>query len=242
MATADSSPYVPLPREFRYGRRYVWQTPVRIAHWTTVASVLTLFFTGLYIANPRLAPAGEPYNNFVMGTVRKVHFAAAYVFLTSFLIRIYCFWFGNNYARSGFPFVWKRQWWEDLISQALQYLKLERGHVHLGHNALAGLAYTVLVIGQGWIQIFTGFAMYSEVNPGGFWDHLVGWVNPLLGGSYRTHMLHHLFAWGFIFFAVIHVYVVLFDSAQWKNGLIGGIINGFKFYEEGDLDHDRWLS
>lgn len=231
-----------LPVDSRYGRKYVWQLPVRIAHWATVAAVIALFFTGLYISNPVLAPSGEAYKNFVMGTVRKVHFASAYVFFTAFLLRIYCFYFGNNYARSGFPFVWRREWWSDLWTQAWQYLQLERGHVHLGHNALAGLAYTVMVLGQGWIQIITGFAMYSESNRGGFWDRLVGWIIPLLGGSFMVHMIHHLIAWGFIVFAVIHVYIVLYDSFQFKNGLISAMISGLKFYEQGDLEHDRWLT
>src|ERR1017187_6656925 len=230
------------PMEARYGRKYVWQLPVRLAHWATVASVIVLFFTGLYISNPILAPAGEAYRHFVMGRVREIHFVSAYVFLSAFLTRICCFWMGNNYARSGFPFVWKKEWWRDLQRQAWQYLQLERGHVHLGHNALAGLSYTVLVVFQGWIQIFTGFAMYSESNRGGFWDRMTGWIIPILGGSFSVHMIHHLFAWGFIVFAIIHIYIVLFDSHQFKNGLITAIVSGFKFYEEGDLEHDTWIS
>jgi len=110
------------------------------------------------------------------------------------------------------------------------------------HNALAGLTYTIFVIGLGWCQIFTGLALYSESNPGGFWDHLVGWVLPLCGGSFRTHMWHHMFSWAFIVFAVLHVYVVLFDSHQYRNGLLSSIVSGYKFYEEGDLYHDSWLS
>jgi len=46
----------------------------------------------------------------------------------------------------------------------------------------------------------------------------------------------------FIVFAVLHLYVVLFDSHQYRNGLISSIVSGYKFYEEGDLDHDSWLS
>lgn len=233
----------PLPQpETRYGRRYVWELPVRLTHWVNVASLVVLFFTGLYIADPVLAPAGEPYNHFVMGRVRELHFAFAFVFLVSFLARIYWFWIGNNYARSGFPFVWRREWWRDLGEQALEYLHLHRGYVHLGHNALGGLTYTLFVIVLGWAQIFTGLALYSESNPGGFWDHLVGWVIPLLGGSFRVHMWHHMFAWGFVVFAILHVYIVLYDSHQYKNGLITAIISGYKFYETGDLEHDKWLS
>jgi Ni/Fe-hydrogenase 1 B-type cytochrome subunit len=228
--------------EAKYGRKYVWQWPIRISHWVNVAALTVLFLTGLYIANPLLAPTGEPYNNFVMGRVRQFHFASGLIFLISFVWRIYWFWMGNNYARSGFPFVWRRSWWRDLIRQTLDYLKLHRGHVHLGHNALAGLIYTVFVIGLGWAQIFTGLALYSESNPGGFWDRLVGWVIPLLGGSFRVHMWHHLFAWGFLVFAILHVYVILFDSHQYRNGLVTSMIVGYKFYEEGDIDHDSWVS
>jgi Ni/Fe-hydrogenase 1 B-type cytochrome subunit len=241
MATPVKSLEPPWPRGF-YRRRYVWQWPIRLSHWINVISVMVLFLTGAYIAHPQLAPSGEPFQHFVMGRVREVHFAFAFVFLISFLWRVYWFWMGNNYARSGFPFVWRRAWWRDLVTQARSYLSLRRGHVHLGHNALAGLTYTIFVIGLGWCQIFTGLALYSESNPGGFWDHLVGWVLPLCGGSFRTHMWHHMFSWAFIVFAVLHLYVVLFDSHQYRNGLLSSIVSGYKFYEEGDLDHDSWLS
>jgi len=225
-----------------YGRKYVWEAPVRLAHWINALALTTLFLTGLYMANPILAPNGEAYKNFVMGRVREMHFIAGYLLLFGFALRVYWFYVGNNYSRSGFPFVWRAEWWADLKTQGLQYLRLRRGNVHLGHNALAGLAYTIFVIMFGWGQILTGLALYSESNPGGFWDHLVGWVIPLLGGAFGVRMWHHTFAWGFVIFAILHVYIVTFDSHQYRNGLITSMISGYKFYEEGDLDHDRWLS
>ena len=231
-----------VPGETGYGRKYVWQAPVRLSHWINASAVTTLFLTGLYIANPALAPNGEAANHFVMGRVREIHFVSGYALLFGFLLRIYCFYFGNNYSRSGFPFVWRKEWWADLRAQAMQYLRLERGHVHLGHNALAGLVYTFFVIFLGWCQIFTGFALYSESNPGGFWDRLLGWVIPLLGGSYMVHLWHHTLAWSFVVFTIVHLYIVFFDSHQFRNGLITSIISGYKFYQKGDLDHDRWLS
>ena len=231
-----------VPGESGYGRKYVWQAPVRLSHWVNAFAIAALFLTGLYIANPALAPNGEAYNHFVMGRVREIHFVAGYGLLFGFLLRIYCFYFGNNYSRSGFPFVWRKEWWADLGAQAMQYLRLERGHVHLGHNALAGLVYTFFVIFLGWCQIITGLALYSESNPGGFWDRLLGWVIPLLGGSYMVHLWHHTLAWSFVVFTIVHLYIVFFDSHQFRNGLITSIISGYKFYQKGDLDHDRWLS
>ena len=227
-------------RYFR--RRYVWQWPLRLWHWVNAVTVTILFFTGLYISWPLLAPAGEAYRSSVMGTVRMIHFICGFLFFVNFMWRIYWFWFGNNYARSGFPFFWRLSWWKDLFRQIFDYLKLERGHVHLGHGSLGGLSYTLFVILLGWAQILTGFALYSEGNPGGFWDFFVGWIPPLLGGSFQVHMWHHLFSYGFLFFAILHIYIVFYDGLQYKNGLVTSIITGEKFFREGDLDHDRWVS
>ena len=225
-----------------FGRKYVWELPVRISHWATALCVVALFFTGLYMNQPVLAPNGEAYRHFVMGRIREIHFIAGYVLLFSFLLRVYWFYAGNNYARSGFPLVWRKEWWADIRAQSLRYLHLERGHVHLGHNALAGVAYTFFVIFLVWFQIFSGLALYSEDNPGGFWDKLVGWMIPLMGGSFRLRMWHHMAAWGFVVFFIIHLYIVLYDDRQYKNGLVSSMLVGLKFYEKGDLDHDRWLS
>jgi len=230
------------PGEAKFGMRYVWELPVRISHWSNVLAIPVLFASGLYMGAPQLSPNGEAWHNFLMGRIREMHFIAAYVLLFSFLLRVYWFYVGNNYARSGFPFVWRKVWWEDLRSQSWQYLKLDRGHVHLGHNALAGASYTFFVIFLGWFQIFTGLALYSEVHPGGYLDRLAGWIIPIFGGSYQVRLWHHSAAWGFVIFVILHLYIVLYDNAQFRNGLISSIVSGYKFYEKGDLDHDKWVS
>ena len=242
MASISYRSLGPIPVDASFGQKYVWQLPVRVSHWVNVLAITTLFWTGLYMASPILSSNGEAYRHFVMGRIREIHFIAAYTLLFSFLLRVYWFYVGNNYARSGFPFVWRKAWWTDLKDQAIQYLRLDRGNVHLGHNALAGATYTFFVIFLGWCQILTGFALYSENNPGGFWDKMVGWIIPLLGGSFRVHMWHHTLAWSFMVFGILHIYIVLFDSHQFRNGLLTSIVSGHKFYEKGDLDHDRWLN
>ncbi len=232
----------PFGGEKVFGRKYVWQWPVRIFHWLNAACICVLLITGLYIAFPVFSTSGEASNNSLMGNVRLVHFAAANTFFFIFVVRMYWFWFGNNYARSGFPFFWRKAWWYDLFRQAWDYLKLERGHVHLGHNALGGLTYTIFVVGLGWVQVLTGYAMYSESNPGGLADRLTGWVIPLLGGSFQNHMWHHLAAWGFLVFSILHIYIVFYDGQQFRNGLVSSMISGFKFFREDDIDNDKWLS
>jgi len=212
-----------------YQRIYVWQFPVRVFHWVNALCIAVLFTTGLLIAEPVFTSNGEAYKNFMMGRVRQIHFAAAWIFLVSFFLRIVWFWIGNEHSRSGFPYVWRVSWWKDLSRQAWDYLKLDMGHPHAGHNALAGLSYTIFVILLGWLQILTGLAIYAQGNPGGFLDSLVGWVIPIFGGPFQTQSWHHLFAWGFVVFVILHLYIVLLDARQYRNGLIVSMITGFKF-------------
>jgi len=229
------------PQSARYGRKAVWELPVRITHWATAASIVVLFVTGMYIAWPVFSSTGEPYANFQMGRFRQVHFAAGYTLLVSWSLRLCWFFLGNNYARSGVPMFWRASWWAALGEQVHEYLGKKRGAVRLGHSSLAGLSYVLFVGLLGAAQIVTGFALYGETNPGGFWDRACGWVIPLLGGSFRTHTWHHMFAWGFVVFVVLHLYIVIFDSVRYKNGLVSSMISGDKFYEEGDVDSDEWM-
>jgi Ni/Fe-hydrogenase 1 B-type cytochrome subunit len=237
----DPSEVARQPREY-FRRQYVWQWPVRITHWVQALCVLVLFGTGMFMAWPVLTTTGAASGFRLMHWVRQVHLAFAAIFVANFLWRIVWFWLGNRYARSGFPFVWQRDWWLDLFWQAGDYLRLQRGRVHLGHNALGGLAYTLGPILLGWLQIFSGAAMYSEAHPEGVLAMLTGWVLTLFGGSFQVHMFHHLVAWLIIVWSILHVYIVFYDGQQHKNGLITSMITGEKFYRPGDFDHDTWLS
>lgn len=223
------------------GRKYVWQIPVRVTHWVNALSIFVLFGTGLFIATPVLMPTGAAYQSFLMGRMRELHFVFGMALSISLLVRIYWFWGGNNYARSGVPMFWKASWYKAVFGQAQAYLKLDRGQIHMGHNALAGFSYLgflLMCVFEG----VTGFALYGESNPRGFWDHVCGWTLPLMGGSFRVHMWHHMFAWLMIVFVLFHVYIVLYDVFLYRDGLIDSIIAGPKWYEEGDHDADTWIS
>jgi Ni/Fe-hydrogenase 1 B-type cytochrome subunit len=41
-------------------------------------------------------------------------------------------------------------------------------------------------------------------------------------------MFHHLFAWGFVFFVILHVYIVSLDDALYRNGLVSSMFSGNK--------------
>jgi Ni/Fe-hydrogenase 1 B-type cytochrome subunit len=229
------------PRELHYGRKYVWELPLRISHWVNAIAIAVLFVTGLFIATPVLTPQGEAYNNFWMGRMRELHFLFGFALILGVLVRVYWFFAGNNYARSGFPMFWKKEWYKAVIGQVIEYMHLDRGHIHIGHNSLAGASYMAFFAMCGFEGV-TGMALYAESNPGGFWDRLLGWTIPLLGGSFRVHTWHHLVAWLIIVFTMFHLYIAIYDTQLYKNGLIDSIIAGPKFYEKGDHDADKWLS
>lgn len=230
------------PTTGKYGYIVVWELPIRITHWVNALAILTLFFTGLYIAWPIGMTAGAPTFNFLMGRFREIHFIAGYCFAISMAFRIVWYFLGTNYARSGTPLFWRKSWYIGIKDQILEYLGWGRGPVRLGHNPLAGASYFGIMFGLGGFQILSGFALYSMNNRGGFWDTLTGWMIPLLGGAYRTQLWHHLAAWGFVVFIIMHLYFVTLDSFRYEDGLIDSIINGKKFYEKGDIDSDTWVS
>lgn len=222
-------------------KRYVWEAPVRLSHWVNAISIGVLFLTGLFIASPTAFPNGEAYNHFLMGKMRLLHFAFGFALVIGVALRTYWFFVGNNYARSGFPFFWRASWYKAVFGQIAEYMKPVRGHIHIGHNSLAGFSYTIFFLMCGFEGV-TGLALYGETNPGGFWDRVVGWTTPILGGSFRVHMWHHLVAWFIVVFVIFHLYIALYDAWLYKNGLIDSIIAGEKFVEPGDHDAETWVS
>jgi Ni/Fe-hydrogenase 1 B-type cytochrome subunit len=238
MATAADKLILPAPK---LGRKYVWQLPVRITHWVNGLAIFVLFFTGLFIASPVLSPQGEAYKHFWMGRWRELHLLFGFILMLASVTRVYWFFTGNNYARSGFPMFWKLDWYKAVIGQVFEYMHLERGHVQIGHNSLAGLSY-VAFFAMCAFEGVTGLALYGESNPGSFWDVAFGWTTLLLGGSYRVHMWHHLVAWFIAVFTIFHIYIVIYDAKLFDNGLIDSIVAGPKYYEKGDKDADTWIS
>lgn len=208
-------------------RKYVWQIPVRLFHWINALSLLALTLTGFYIAGPVTLAWGEAHRSYVMGTVRFVHFVAAFVLLFNLVFRFYWAFVGNEYARwSGLLPVGRRA--RDLVHQTLYYLLIRREPPHyLGHNPLAGLSYIVLFI-MLIVQGLTGFALYSEVNPGGFYSTLFGWVLGLLGNQ-GARFLHHILMWLIGVFFLIHLYIAIYIDLREKDGVMSSIFSGFKF-------------
>ena len=110
----------------------------------------------------------------------------------------------------------------------MYYLFLRRDPpTTLGHNALAGFTYGFIVL-LYFIQVITGFALYAQANPGGFWWGLTSWIFPLISNQY-LRLIHHLVMYLLIAFAAHHVYSAWLVDSEEANGLMSSIFSGWKF-------------
>lgn len=215
-------------------RVYVWQGPVRLAHWLIFLSVVVLSATGFYIGSPFLVVTGEARDHFVTGTVKVVHSYAALVFTLSLVSRLAWMFVGNAYARWDQFIPWSRERREGVLKMTLYYLFLARRPTReAGHNALAGLTYTfvyVLLV----LQALTGLGLYGKA------AHLDSPVRSFaffadaFGGPQTTRWLHHGFMWLVLGFFVHHLYSALLFSFEEKMGTMESIFSGYKYVRPGD--------
>ena len=212
---------------------YVWELPVRIYHWVNVACVLALVVTGYIIGSPpALQSADEASFSYWFGTVRFVHFLAAFVFFFNFVFRIYWGFVGNRYARwDNFIPSRKRKFREIGEVLKVDILQTEvQPFESLGHNALAGLTYFGLFLAF-LFQSVTGFGMYAAMSEAWF-PQLFSWIVPLMGGDQAVRQWHHMMMWFFIIFSMIHVYLVFYHDYIEARGVTSSMVGGWKFVEE----------
>lgn len=207
---------------------YVWEAPVRLTHWLNFICLLILSFTGIYIGNPFIISASE--DAYLMGWIRFIHFAAAYIFVINLCIRIYWSFAGNKYAtwKALFPFSNERI--GTLIRQMSFYALITRKPPHeIGHTPLAGIVYFLLLVLCGFSAL-TGFALYSLADPGGFMNSVFGWIFAIFSIPY-VRLIHHLIMWFLFYFVILHVYIVFFLGSVEKSSILGSIFDGYKFID-----------
>jgi Ni/Fe-hydrogenase 1 B-type cytochrome subunit len=212
---------------------YVWELPVRIYHWVNMACIVILCVTGYIIGDPPAFMRGtEASFNYWFGTVRFVHFVTAFVFFFNFLFRLYWGLAGNEFARWYNYIPLKRCQWKEMLDVIkVDILQVTNKKIaSIGHNSLASLVYffTFLIF---LMQCLTGFGMYAAMSKS-FLPQLFAWVVPLLGGDIPVRQIHHILMWGFILFAIVHVYLVFYHDYIERRGVTSSMIGGWKFIEE----------
>lgn len=217
-----------------FKRVLVWELPVRIFHWLNFLCIIVLTVTGFIIADPpALLSNAEATNLNYFGTVRLIHFIAAYLFFFIMIMRIYWSFVGNQFAswRAFWPF--KKKMWNNIVHvlkiDILLFNEKEEdlSKVSIGHNSVAVISYIVMFF-IALISIFTGFALYSDMSE--WWlPNLFNWIIPLFGGDFMVRTIHHIAMWAFILFAMVHVYLVFYHDWLEGRGEVSSMFGGYKF-------------
>ncbi len=212
-----------------------WGAPLRAMHWIAALAIVVLIVTGLYIGRPYFLTTGGP-PQYLMGYIRLAHYIAAGVFVMTGLVRVYWLFAGNQFERLPALFPIRVRDWVNLWKQVKYYLMIGKGEgVHyIGHNPLQQLSYTFTFV-VSVVVVVTGFSMYGQANPGGFWYSLTQPMINAVGGIQIVRLVHHLCVWWFIIFPIIHIYLVMRKEITEHGGGLSGIVSGGHYIR---ADHD----
>jgi Ni/Fe-hydrogenase 1 B-type cytochrome subunit len=213
-------------------RVYVWEWPVRFAHWVIFTAIVSLSITGYYMHHPFIVPHGR--TAYVMGTMRFIHLLSGFAFLGAILIRMVWMFIGNQWSRwdQFIPTTKKRL--KDLAETAKYYtFRSWSPTPHIGHNALAGASYAV-IFGMAVVEILTGLALYSRILGSSWLNFFIGWLPRLIDIQW-LRLTHFLIMFGFWMFFIHHLYTAILVSVEEENGVMESIFSGYKFVPEHEL-------
>lgn len=214
---------------------YVYEAPVRVWHWINALAITVLAVTGFLISYPLPSVEGEATNNFLMGYVRFVHFAAGYILAVGLIGRLYWAIVGNHHARQLITLpVTDKQWWKDMAYMARWYFFLEKeARKFSGHNPLSHVAMVLVFLTSMVVMVLTGFALYAEGKgmQSAFYDAF-GWVIVLLGDSQTVHTVHHAGMWTLILFVMVHIYTAVREDIMSRQTLISTMVNGIRIFKD----------
>lgn len=213
-------------REWMGRSHYVFTLPLRLVHWTVFFAAIVLSLTGYWIGSGNL-PAG-PGGVFQMGWIRYVHTVAGWVLLAALLLRVYLFFFGNEYARWTDFVPHRKEHVRDLKDVLLFYVFARSRYPHpdFGHNRLASLTYLVVYL-LLLFMVVSGLALHGLAFPLG-WQSLFTW--PLVFFTAPTlRLMHHMGMWLLWGFVTHHVASAILADRELRGGLMSGIFSGYKF-------------
>ncbi len=214
---------------------YVWQYPLRLAHWGLVLSIGLLAFTGYYIHNPFIV--GQTKTTFLMGTFRFAHEAFAMCFIAFFLIRIYLFFAGDRWVKLSAMAPVSRARWKEMIEVAKFYAFIRpRPLSKVGHNPLAAASY-LGIYALIFVEIVTGLVMFNWLAQNPVLTVLVGWI-PGYIDIQNIRLIHFCLMFVFIAFGIVHVHMCLIVSSAEKRGLLDSIFTGYKVVPVDELEED----
>ncbi len=206
-----------------YERKYAWSVLLRLYHWAFALSIVALTVTGFYIHFPWTNTMLEGSTTFPVATMRYFHFIAAFVFTGAVIIRFYLLLFGNRQERFWDFMPVNMRNIKNFVDTNLHYAYIREHHEHrLGHNALAGTVYAVTMVAAVF-QIMSGFyLLYPE-------SATMQSIGSVFGSQLNARLIHFVLMWYFMFFAMVHIYLCVWNDVVSKEGLISSIFNGYKY-------------
>ncbi len=215
---------------------YVYEAPVRIWHWINALAITVLSVTGYFIGSPLPTLSGEASDHYLMGYIRFVHFAAAYILAFGMAGRLYWALVGNSHAREIFLHnILKKSYWEGLWHEIKWYLfMVKEPKAYMGHNPLAIFFMHWMFVWGIVFMIFTGFALYGEGSGYDSWQYTMfsSWIIPLFGQSQDVHTFHHLVMWYIICFVIVHVYVAIREDIMSRQSMVSSMISGWRTFKD----------
>jgi Ni/Fe-hydrogenase 1 B-type cytochrome subunit len=215
---------------------YVYEGPVRLWHWINALSILTLALTGYFIGSPLPTMPGEASEHFLMGYIRFAHFAAGYILIIGFVLRLYWAFAGNEHAKQIFtPPIHSAKWWGEVWHEIKWYLfAAKEPKKYVGHNPLATLAMHVMFVWGIVFMMVTGLALYGEGEGAHSWQHawFTSWVIPLFGNSQWVHTYHHLGMWVILLFVMVHIYAAVREDIMSRQSILSTMISGWRTFKD----------
>lgn len=207
----------------------IWSATLRFQHWANMALIVIMSMSGYYIMNPFFGPAAETGHDvgYLMGWVRLIHYASAYL------------WLGLGFSRLVLSFTakdrqlrWRSLWplnsREDVkgLWGTIQYylfLKKE-GPLYLAHNPLQQFAYTGIYV-MCLIQMLSGIVLYGLYNQTDWFWVIVAYPMHWMGVS-TIRMIHALIMFVLWSFVIVHVYLATRADALERHGGVSSMVNG----------------
>ncbi len=222
--------------------RYVFGPFTRAAHWVRVGLIAWFVLSGLYLADPYLARnvSTPTAFAFLQAHVRGWHVLGGWLLIALTLVRIYEFLFVKRAGGLGVGSeiaMWRvmfdlRAW----RGQLAYYLLLRRDHprfLYSNYGPLQYFTYFILYVLLVCISL-TGIMLAAPYQDAGLAGTLAHALDPLqvtLGGLATVRRLHHWFMWGIVWFSVLHVYMVVWNSIRGRTMEIEAMISGYKAEE-----------
>lgn len=216
-------------------KKYEFSGVLRLNHWVRVASIVVLFVTGFYIAEPFIVPyVSNAPDNFMNALWRFWHLVFGFVLVASTIFKIYLFIFdreSKNERVSFFDFINPKIW----VKQIKYYLLIGVHPENRGiYNPLQFIAYFVIFVTLIVISV-TGLILYMHCYHDGLAAMMYEPLRPLevwMGGLAAVREIHHVAMWVFLIFIPVHIYMAVFNSVFGKSGAMDSIFSGYSWHNK----------